>query len=199
MLNIKSLQTIVGWRNVRRLRKMLRSRFKKFTERYEIYIESAAEFLTVFFVSNGPFIVLILMHLFGTEKAQPDLSTLTQVIYSNMQSGEIFIYISALLAPFFWVIIQYHRAKENLPYFAVFLIATGIAYVAGAIVFSMYRLGSIKNAALVSEVSIYFYVFSLIIWYFSLVFAKKLAKSMHPSQRKSGAEVLLAGLKKGDR
>lgn len=174
-------QSIVGW-------------YRKFSAKHEDYVDSVWEFLLVYLFSNIPYIALVLVHLLGTENAHVNFSTLYTVIAQNVKSGEILIYVSTLLAPFVYVMWQYHRSRKNFPLYGLFVFLTGAVYFYCLIVFSMYRTGSIKNAPLVEDTSLYFYFLALVLWYFSLVFARKLQKMMRPVPEKSGAQQLLDSL-----
>jgi len=168
--------------------------YREFSEKHEDYIDSLGEFLLVYFFSNIPYIALVLVHLLGTEDAHVDFSTIYNVIALNVKSGEILIYVSTLLAPFVYVMWQYHRSRKNFPLYGLFMILTGAVYFYCLIVFSMYRSGSIKNVPFVEDTSLYFYILALVLWYYSLVFARKLQKMMRPIPEKSGAQQILDGL-----
>jgi hypothetical protein len=170
----------------------IKSCYTGLCERFDIYIESAREFLWVYLVSNIPFLALVLMHVIGTKGAKADAVTIVEVISNNVQSGEIFIYISALLAPFVYVMIQFVRARRHMPLYSLFFILTVACYVYSFLVFGMHRLGRIENHDFVASTSIWFYITALVLWYFSLVFSKKLAKP--PAEEDSGAQKILNNL-----
>lgn len=169
------------------------NRYRDFATKYEDYVDPAWEFLTVYIISNVPFIALILMHLAGTKGALANLETIYNVIAENVKSGEILIYVSALLAPFVYIMIQYHRARRHFPLYGFFLLMTAGVYTYCLLVFSMYRLDRIKNLSFVSETSVYFYGAALVLWYFSLVFQRKLQKRPIIPEI-SGAQHILDGL-----
>jgi hypothetical protein len=132
------------------------------------------------------------MHLVATKGAKADVATISEVITNNVQSGEIFIYVSALLAPFVYVMIQYVRARRHFPLYSIFFGVTLLCYGYSIIVFGMYRLGRLENLDFVAATSGYFYLVSLVLWYFSLVFSKKLFKPN--TEEISGAQKILDNL-----
>ena len=159
----------VNWQSVKR-------RFKDFYLEYSEWLDASYEFLVVYIASNIPYIALALIHVLGTRGASMDVSTFHAVIANSVQPGEILIYVSTLIAPFVYVLLQYVRALRRFPMYGLSILITATVYFYCMIVFSMYKNGSIQNQPFIERNAPYFYALALILWYFSLVYGRKLSK-----------------------
>src|SRR5687768_5821722 len=75
-----------------------------------ILADSFVEFITVVVLSNLPFLLLIVFYYFNDPNPEFTLPAAFRVIAQLWKPGEILVYVSALLAPFAFVIYKYHRA-----------------------------------------------------------------------------------------
>jgi hypothetical protein len=159
------------------------------------WIQSLGEFLWIYAISNIPFLALVIMRAFSTEKAS-FADSINHALSLYMIPGELLVYVSTLLAPFVYVMIQYSRARRNVPFFSIFMIATSVIYIYALIAFSMFKNNVLINTNLLSESTPFFYFISLALWYFSLVFARKLSK---PEKNMGhNAQNLIERFNKGD-
>lgn len=154
----------------------LKEVFKRIYESFPEWFDAVLEFLVVYITSNIPYIALVLIHILSTAGTTLDLVTVTGVISSNVVPGELFIYVSTLMAPFVYVMLQYVRALRHFPLYGLFLGITALVYLYCLIAFSMFKSGTIQNVPFMESVAPYFYLIALILWYFSLVYGRKLSK-----------------------
>jgi len=140
------------------------------------YIDAAKEFLTVYLLSNLPFGFLVLSHYLNNANIDVSWTVVAGVLQKNWKPGEILIFMSALLAPFCFVMCQYNRARRHMPGYWLFLFALVTLYPAASYIFAHDRLSAIKNEEFVRNSSLTLYVIALAIWYFGLVFQRQLHK-----------------------
>lgn len=107
--------------------------------------------------------------------------------FSGLNGGEVFILTTAMIAPFFWLIIKIIGSKSagNYPWFGFFFVSAIFSFCGGLLSFSYFRIGQyVKGSEFDGnkEVLFYFeslfshdftffavviYLFSLIVWYYS--------------------------------
>lgn len=103
----------------------------------------------------------------------------------NLKSGEVFLLTSALIMPFFFILIKYVNSDQEdkefnkLPYFGWVFFITISSLLAGVFTFVYYRIGQHVRDNAESEVvkamfsfefgnwAIFIFVVSLLIWYYS--------------------------------
>jgi hypothetical protein len=106
-------------------------------------------------------------------------------IRQNLKSGEVFLLTSALIMPFFCVLINYMRSDNeyksinNLPYFSWMFIFTLGSLLLGTLTFIYYRIGQLVREKAESEIvkamfsfdfgnwAIFIFIISLLVWYYS--------------------------------
>src|SRR5258705_8222781 len=109
------------------------------------WIDAGVEFVTVFVLSNVPFVFLVFGHFISTKGADVSWSAALDVVRTHWKPGEILIFVSALLGPFCFVMYQYHRARRHMPGYWFFLVALLFLYPGAAYIFATDRLGGIRN------------------------------------------------------
>lgn len=103
----------------------------------------------------------------------------------NLKSGEVFLLTSALIMPFFFIMINYMRSDEEtkkinqLPYFGWMFFVTLGSLIMGTFTFLYYRIGQIVRKEAESDIvksmfsfdfgnwAIFIFIVSLIVWYYS--------------------------------
>lgn len=173
-MNILSALLASGLKNIRRFGQSLRRIVSWCTD--NIYFDAAIEFITVYLLSNLPFLFLILSHYLNTPGIQLSWAESFNVIKENWRAGEILIFVSALLAPFCYVMYLYNRARRHMPGYWYFLIVLLFLYPASSYIFAHDRLAAIRNENFVQNSSLTLYSMALAIWYMGLVFQRRLAK-----------------------
>ena len=141
-----------------------------------VYTDALTEFLTVFFLSNLPFFALVFIHYLTTATAVVSLETAINVIKDNWKPGEIFILVSALLAPFPFLLSSYHRMRRHIPGYMVIFVVLLCVFAAASIIFALDRLKVNKNEAFVESSSLILYALALFFSYFGLIFQRNLNK-----------------------
>ena len=108
-----------------------------------------------------------------------------EAIKHNLESGEVFLLTSALIMPFFFILINYMRSDEEdkrinqLPYFgSVFFLTLG-SLLMGTFTFVYYRIGQLVRVEAESDTvksmfsfdfgnwAIFIFIVSLFVWYYS--------------------------------
>ena len=162
-----------------------------------VYTDAFSEFLTVFFLSNLPFCFLVLTHYIATDGTTVSWDTTTKIISKNWKPGEILILVSALLAPFPFLLASYHRVRRHMPGYLFLFLTLLLMFLFSSYIFAADRLSAIKNENFVRTSSLILYLFALIISYYGLVFQRKLIKP--PSDNSSDrADQIAAQLQQGE-
>ncbi|NNN20063.1 MAG: hypothetical protein HKL84_09470 [Acidimicrobiaceae bacterium] len=141
-----------------------------------IYAEALREFVIVLLLSNLPFGAIILSHYIGTPNAPLSLEDVAAVIASNWKPGEILILVSALLAPFSYLLSLYHRARRHMPMYTTLSILVLVMYLSASYIFAYDRMQAIKNEGFIRTSSLLLYVGAIVIWYIGLVFERRLIR-----------------------
>ena len=173
---------------MKRLRPMLEGVRRALVSGENDYIEALYELVVVWIVSNSPLAALILIHVASHEQAS--FESARGVVIENLKAGEILIYVAALLAPFVYTMIGYHRALKRLPFYAFFLLLQLAIYAYCAIVFGLYRTGQLKNATLIPNWSVIVYSAALLLWYWSVVLDRKLTRTTTVAPPSGGEKLL---------
>lgn len=109
---------------------------------------------------------------------------LTDAFVANTKSGEVFIFTSALLTPFFFLLIRYFQkspADEKLPYIGWVLFITLFSLISGLCAFVYYRTGGLLIGKGVQDgfalhlgyKAWIIYFLSLGVWYYSAYMSHK--------------------------
>ena len=139
-----------------------------------VYVDASKEFLIVFLLSNLPFGCLILSHYLNTKGAPFSWEVVSGVISNNWKPGEILILVSALLAPFSFLLTVYHRARRHMPGYSILSVLLLIMYVGSSYIFAYDRMSAIKNEEFIRSSALALYCVAIVIWYIGLVFQRKL-------------------------
>ena len=167
------------------------ARTKQYVEE-NTYLDAGAEFVFVFIVSNSPFLFAFLTTLLSSQEVEPNSAGALTVLKELVKPGEILFYVAALLAPFCYVLVRFHRARRVFPLFGFAIIVLILVYGSCTVLLVVYRVHSLKNPALVEVFAFYLYCISVFLWYVALVFQRKLEKLT--TLPRSGAEEILRGL-----
>ncbi|WP_297481800.1 hypothetical protein [uncultured Photobacterium sp.] len=106
-------------------------------------------------------------------------------VKQNLKSGEVFLLTSALIMPFFFILINYmrsddeHKRVNKLPYFGWMFFLTIVSLLSGIFTFVYYRIGQLVWKKAESEVvkamfgfdfsnwAMFIFIISLFVWYYS--------------------------------
>lgn len=106
-------------------------------------------------------------------------------IRQNLKSGEVFLLTSALIMPFFFILINYmrsddeHKIINKLPYFGIVFFMTLSSLLMGIFTFVYYRIGQLVRAKAESDIiksmfgfdfggwAIFIFIISLFVWYYA--------------------------------
>lgn len=168
---------------------------KMLPDKYYDYVDALEEFITVYIISNLPFLSIAIYETASTKEATFTIETLINIAVENFGSGEIFIYVSTLLAPAVYMMVKYHRARRHFPLFSLFITFQLIIFLICILFFVMNRSDQIRNIDFVNSWSLVIYIGALIYWYAALVFGRRLEEENPYKDQQSGAESILKGLK----
>jgi hypothetical protein len=114
-------------------------------------------------------------------------------IAQNLGAGEAFLYVSAFVAPFFWVMTSYNDARKKISGFAMWLLLSILAIVASAWLFAASRVAPDGEAAQIPYVGIVLYLLGFAIWvrslYADIVLALPEVEEPHETTRRSVARI----------
>jgi hypothetical protein len=148
------------------------------------FTSALVEFLTIFTVSNLPFLFLVLIHYISVKGAAVSWDATFGVIIDNWKPGDSLIVVSALLAPFPYLFWTFHRVQRHMSLYLPLFIMLIIMIPASAILFALDRLGQSLNEDFARPLSICLYAIALVLSYFGLVFQRQIDE---PPQDKSSA------------
>lgn len=173
---------------------MLKANYEKIQTFCVDYFDAFLEFIIIFLCSNLPMISIVIYDIFKQPTAKFNITTITNIISTNVSSGEVFIYVATLISPALYLLFKYHRARRHLRLFPYFVFVQILILFLCAIFLTMYRSDTLKNIDLMNTWSLFIYIISIFCWYASLVFARKITQNPY-SDKPSGADNLLKGLK----
>ncbi|MEJ2045970.1 MAG: hypothetical protein P8X74_16265 [Reinekea sp.] len=106
-------------------------------------------------------------------------------VYDNVKGGEVFLFTSALITPFFWLLIKSMggRRERTFKYFGTIFFVSILSFLGGIVFFCYFRIGRVlaeSNQGLTTLFSFNFgywawiiYIASLLIWYYSTYYEIK--------------------------
>jgi hypothetical protein len=95
---------------------------------------------------------------------------LWDALYRNVKTGEIFIYVNALLAPIGYVVCKHIRDEAKLPNFVAFVWLLCIAVPLSTTIFALQRTGAVHNQRLIDRTAFTIFVVAFLMRYTSLVY-----------------------------
>lgn len=103
----------------------------------------------------------------------------------NIKGGEVFLFTSALITPFFWLLIKSigDKSSQPLPFFGCVFFASLLSFFGGVVCFCYFRIGRLLVSREPNLESIFdfnfgvwaigIYVVSLLVWYYSTYYENK--------------------------
>lgn len=86
----------------------------------------------------------------------------------NLSAGEAFLYVSAFVAPFFWVMTSYNDAGKRISGYSAWLLLSILSIVGSALLFAAYRAVPEGAVAQIPYIGIILYLVAFCIWVRSL-------------------------------
>lgn len=147
----------------------------------EHFTKAALETLVVWMISNMPVGFLWWGSLYGNDKDR-----LNQLLVGLLNGGEVFIYVSAIVAPVVWALMAYfkesHRVFTGLYFMALLIILPFSAFS-----FQQARLAGGADQDVINFTALLLYFVSMILWFGATVYTR-FVESYEPSL--SGNSVL---------
>ena len=144
------------------------------------FLDATIEILVTYFISNLPMIFLIAGA--WLDKSPNKIEVITNNLKNIINGGEVFIYISAVLAPVVWILVAYfkdsHRVLTGIYVITLFSIVPFAAFS-----FQQARLSSHVDPSALNTSAIILYSISLMLWYGAVVYTRFVGSYSGPTQR----------------
>jgi len=151
--------------------------------------ESFWQLITVWVLSNVPWLLLIAFSVYGKEDA--DIWNIaSNVAIQNFTASNLVFYVAALMAPLLWVFIDCFGKRTWVPLFKTFLFAIVIIMIILSAILFLNSIHQLNNKSLVDSTFIWFYVVAIFIWYVSIFYSKALDDAKPPLSTDSPDEIL---------
>lgn len=137
--------------------------------RGEHFSKAATETIIVYFISNLPIMFLAWASLSSNSTNSSDALVLN--IGSLIKGGEVFIYVSAILAPVVWALIAYFKDTHRI-LAGLYLLALIIILPFSAFSFQQVRLTENLNQGAIDISALLLYCVSLILWFGAVVYTR---------------------------
>lgn len=149
--------------------------------RREHFAKAALETVVVWIISNMPVGFLWWGALYGKDKDRLD-----QVWLELLSGGEVFIYVSAIVAPVVWALMAYFKESHRV-FTGLYLMALLIILPFSAFSFQQARLAESTNQNILDVSAVMLYCVAMILWFGATVYTR-FVESYEPAT--SGNSVL---------
>lgn len=160
------------------------------------FMEALSEVMTVYLISNLPFIFMILDHIFTTPGADYTLQEAWTVVRANVRAGEVLVYLSAIFGPIVYFYLRHIRAAFHYPALGLFLITPFVFFFFTTPLFLADRSTQPLNQPLINDTALYTYLIGLVFWYLAVVYQKRILRDPYKEQT-TGADKILKQLDEG--
>jgi hypothetical protein len=150
------------------------------------------EFLFFWFLSTLPLLLAILGSILQL-KSLPGSSEISAILVEHFKFGEVFIYVNALLAPVAFVLYKYNRDGFKFHNYLAFLISLIAVLPTSAFLYSMQRLQSAPNLAVLMPLAAAAYAYAVLLRYLSLVYDN--VRLDYMAEQRGGEKSLIDELK----
>lgn len=147
----------------------------------EHFTKAALETLVVWIISNMPVGFLWWGSLYGNDKDRFD-----NLLLGLLNGGEVFIYVSAIVAPVVWALMAYFKESHRV-FTGLYVMALLIILPFSAFSFQQARLEGSVNQDVINLSALLLYFVSMILWFGATVYTR-FVESYEPST--SGNSVL---------
>lgn len=132
----------------------------------EHFGKAAVETVVVWVISNMP-----IGFLFMAAKYNEDENRFKKLIIGMLNGGEVFIYVSAILAPVVWALIAYFRESHRV-LTGLYIMSLIIILPFSAFFFQQARLAGNHNSSMLNISAMLLYFASIILWYGATVYTR---------------------------
>lgn len=158
--------------------------------RKEHFGKAALEIVVVYAISNLPVWLLIWAYVSrGNNNDDADIGMSTY-LESVLNAGDVFIYVSAILAPVVWTLIAYFRESHRV-LIAIYIVCIILILPFSAFAFQQARLVGEMDQEVFNNSAMFIYFVSLVLWYGTTVYAR-FVENYEPS---SPGNKILKGLR----
>ena len=133
-------------------------------------LEGTQEFLFIYLLTSIPLILNSAIDFFGNKSSPADQNRLLWAMSSNLQAGEVFIYVNALLAPVAVVLYKYNRDRVHFRNWLSFVVILFVSIGVTAFIFGAHRGGLIMNTKLLKPVALTIYFTTLFVRFLSIIY-----------------------------
>jgi hypothetical protein len=147
---------------------VLASMLRSYNPTWITYGRSLGEFAVVYFVGNIPFLFILID---GSLSAKA--ITLREFLAEEGRPGEILIYVSAFLAPVIFTFLSWYKSANPTWHTTHFLLILACLMLS-LYLFVKYRNLNFFENTKIDQVSLFLYLCSLTLWFFSIVYYRAL-------------------------
>jgi hypothetical protein len=143
--------------------------YRKFRLFSSIHGMALFQLIVVTLLSNAPVLLsaLIKMLIEGPHEASK-LAVYATNLIDLLKGGNVYIYSAAMIAPFWWTLLEAQRNNERIPHFWMPLSVGIVSLLLGTILFSLSQSAAIHDNDLANGIAIFVYIGSLIVLYWSI-------------------------------
>jgi len=138
--------------------------------RKEHFGKAALEISLIYMISNLP-VWLLVWAFVSRNQHNDEIVGLARYLESVLNAGDIFIYVSAILAPVVWTLVAYFRESHRV-LSALYIVSLIIILPFSAFAFQQARLVNEVNQVVFNNSALFLYVVSLVLWYGATVYAR---------------------------
>lgn len=138
---------------------------------------SAYEVLFTVVISNLAIILAIFIKALSNTDNQDFYYLLENLLEDKIKPTEIIVFVLALIAPAMWIMVRNIRLWRHSNLLLIFLAVHGVIVLSTSIIFSLALSSKLNNLALAMYWAKLCLAISLFVWYFTLVYYKKVIES----------------------
>lgn len=157
---------------------------------------SAYEVIFTMVVSNLAILLAVFIKALTNTENQDFYYLLENLAQEKIKPTEIIVFVLALIAPAMWIMIRNIRFWRHSYLLLFFLLAHAVIVISTSIIFSLALSATLNNVELALYWAKFCLTISLFVWYFTLVYHKKVIESAGKNiptpkpGKESGSDVL---------
>lgn len=167
------------------------------------YVSSAVEVIFALLVSNAAIFISIFVILLMKKSGSFDFWVVAKLTFGKtIKTSEVLVYILGFLSPAVWIIVNNIRAWRHVGFLLVLVAAQLIVVISTGLIFALSLANVLSNTEMADTWAWGCLIFALGVWYATLVYEKKVLKTMEgriprPRPGSDSGSDLLADLRGG--
>jgi hypothetical protein len=118
-------------------------------------------------------------------------------LLGTLHGGEVYIYAAALIAPFWWTLIEAHRMNKKIQVVWIPIVLAIAATTVGCIFYTQLSLNTLRNEEFVRSWAVALFAASLAVWYWSIYSDRRLSVQDPFGRQRVEVEDLMEQVKRG--